>query len=283
MAIQTIWIIDSYSGVCLYDWYSKSDEQKIDEQLVSGLLMAFRSFSSEAGLVDISEIEGIDKKLAYQASDRYIIASICHAEDYELLVEQTLLAILQAFIQKYKDILAEDSPDVTPFRTFNPTVTKMLKGTTAKRSPLTTTVGAISSMFLVAIVFTVAFLTLGPLNNALDNDSASIIMFVELLIGMFLGGLIGGIVAGDRRRGIIASVSSVIPVLILLIILMQSSWTSLSDKVFYPLLYLVVFGSVIALGGVLGGYLKERRFFYAGDVEEEEEEEEENSISSTID
>lgn len=269
MAIRTIWIIDSYSGVCLYDWYSQSEEQKIDEQLVSGLLMAFRSFSSEAGLVDISEIEGVDKKLAYQASDRYIIASICHANDYDVLVAQTLLAILQAFIQEYKEILAEESPDVTPFRTFNKKVNKMLEGTTAKRSPLTTTVGAISSMFLVAIVFTVAFLTLGPLNTAVGSDSASIIMFVELLIGMFLGGLIGGVIAGDRRRGMLASVSSVIPVLILLIILMQSSWTSLSDKVFYPLLYLVVFGSVIALGGLLGGYLKERRFFY--EVEEKEE------------
>ena len=144
LAIENIWIIDSLSGICIFDWYSQQRDKRIDEQLVSGLLLAFKNFSSEAGLVDISAIEGIDKKLAYQADERFIIAGICHSRDYEKLIDDTLLDLLTKFRKKYSDLIEDGmTTDVSPFRTFDEDIINRLEGTTASRN-------VISSMILQA-------------------------------------------------------------------------------------------------------------------------------------
>ena len=156
MAIENIWIIDSNSGICIFDWYTESKEKTIDEQLVSGLLLAFRSFSSEAGLVDISAIEGLDKKLAYKSDERFIIAAICHLNDFEPLVNKTLLGFLSDFRKKYKDLIDDDATtDVSPFRTFSEDIESKLEGTTATRSWVSLSVGSIITLMLVGAVFAI--------------------------------------------------------------------------------------------------------------------------------
>jgi hypothetical protein len=263
LAIKTIWIIDGKSGICIFDWYAKEEDYLIDEQLIAGLLIAFRDFSSEAGLVDISAIEGVNKKLAYFAGDRFIIAAICNSRDYEPLVNSTLEQILKLFKKEFSDQLKDEAAiNTNIFQDFSKIVIKQLEGKSAPRTTISAVAGGIASLFIVGAVFTVAFLSLGPIATSIDQSSANIILFIELLIGMFLGGFIGGIIAGERQKGMIVGVVSVFPIIILLIILMNKYWGSISDKIFYPLLYLVIFSAMTLLGGLYGGYLKEKRFFF---------------------
>ncbi|NHJ31378.1 MAG: hypothetical protein FK732_00805, partial [Asgard group archaeon] len=170
MAIENIWIIDSRSGICIFDWCTEHKEKTIDEQLVSGLLLAFKSFSSEAGLVDINAIEGIDKKLAYQADDRFIIASICHSKDYEPLINRTLQGLLADFRKKYKHLIDENSTtDVSPFRAFTEDLEAKLEGTTAIRNIVSLIVGAIVMTALVGSFFVIFFFVDDYINAALPE------------------------------------------------------------------------------------------------------------------
>jgi len=274
LAIENIWIIDSNSGICIYDWCTEFKEKTIDEQLVSGLLLAFRSFSSEAGLVDISAIEGIDRKLAYQADDRFIIASICHTNDYEQLVNKTLQGLLADFRKKYKHLIDEDSTtDVSPFRTFHEDLELKLEGTTATRSSVSLVVGAIITMMLVGVVY-VIFFFVNPYILAQLPESGAVLSLIILFIGYFASGFIGGLVAGDRRFGIYSGIIASIPITAIFIYFFSSSWMdiNIATMIINSLLYFILFILLITAGGIVGGYRKEQRYLYPFDIEEEYEE-----------
>jgi len=263
LAIENIWIIDSNSGICIYDWCTEDKEKTIDEQLVSGLLIAFKNFSSEAGLVDISAIEGIDRKLAYKSHGKYLIASICHQKDYEPLVNETLLKILKSFMKKYKDLL-ENSTDVSPFRTFDEDLDNMLEGTTAARNFLSTIIGAISAVAIISILFLVGFGTITQLEAAVGDQVSPIILFLEILIGVFIGGIVSGVIAGERRIAMISSGITSLPVIGVLIGLQILDWLAkgIYVVVFNSLLFSFLFIAISILGGLIGGYIKERRFLF---------------------
>jgi len=270
LAIENLWIIDSNSGICIYDWYHHTKEKTIDEQLVSGLLIAFRNFSSEAGLVDISAIEGLDRKLAYKADDRFIIAAICHSKDYEPLINKTLLDILKMFRKKYRDILKDSTTDVSPFRTFDEDLVARLEGKTYARTVISTSVGVISSMVIIAAFFVGYYFFINKLITILPPEKGGYIVgLIIILVGFIVGGFVGGLIAGERRFGIIASLISVLPVFSLFIAFFSSDWTDLTKLIFYSLLYFLLFSIMALLGGLLGGYLKERRFLYPMLIDEE--------------
>ncbi len=278
MAIENVWIIDSSSGICIFDWYARPREKNIDEQLVSGLLIAFKNFSSEAGLVDISAIEGIDKKLAYQTDDQFIIAGVCHTKDYESLVDKTFLDLLKQFRRKYKDLLDSGlTTDVSPFRTFDEDVVKTLTDTSSSRNIITMTTGIIVSLLVAGLTFFGYFVAIGPLQGVVDHGVANIIGLILLLIGMMLAGFAGGLVAGDRKLGIFAGVLSTLPILGLMIGFFNTSWGDvggITSIVFYSLLYFLLFGAMASLGGMLGGYIKESRFFFPAEESDEDDDEE---------
>ncbi len=176
MAIENVWIIDSSSGICIYDWYARQQDKNIDEQLVSGLLIAFKNFSSEAGLVDISAIEGIDKKLAYKTDEQFIIAGVCHTKDYEALVDRTFLGLLKQFREKYKDLLDSGmTTDVSPFRTFDEEVKEALIDVSSSRNIITIVSGVITSLFIAGLIFTGYFFAITPLQSVVDPGVANII------------------------------------------------------------------------------------------------------------
>jgi hypothetical protein len=271
LAIENIWIIDSNSGICIYDWCTEFKEKTIDEQLVSGLLLAFRSFSSEAGLVDISAIEGINRKLAYQADDRFIIASICHSNDYEPLVNKTLQGLLADFRKKYKHLIDEDSTtDVSPFRTFSEDLESKLEGTTATRNTISLIVGGIITMALVGVIYVIFFFT-NPLILAQFPESGAVLSLLIIFIGYFLSGVMGGLIAGDRRFGIYSGIFASIPITAVFIYFFYSTWIAIniSSVIIYSLLYFILFILLITTGGLLGGYRREQRFLYPFDIEEE--------------
>ncbi|MFW9924978.1 MAG: hypothetical protein ACFFDW_17005 [Candidatus Thorarchaeota archaeon] len=262
MAVENIWIIDSMSGICIFDWYLNIKRKTIDEQLVSGLLIAFKNFSSEAGLVDISAIEGLDKKLAYKSDDRFIIAGICHSKDYEPLINRTLLDLLERFRKKYKDLLDDGmTTDVSPFRTFDDDIAEALEGTTSARNVVTTLTGIIASLLIAALVFVGYFFLITPIQNITSIAIGDIIGLVYLLVGMLVGGFIAGLVAGERKFGIIAGSISIIPIIGLMVGFFFNSWGDLTSIIFRALLYLILFGALASLGGLFGGYLKESKFF----------------------
>lgn len=270
LAIENIWLIDSHSGICIYDWCIETKEKTIDEQLVSGLLLAFRNFSSEAGLVDISAIEGINRKLAYKSDDQFIIAAICHSKDYEPLVNETLLGLLKDFKKKYKDLLREDATtDVSPFKTFDEDIVEKLEGTTASRNIISLSVGAIISIAVIATMFATYAFTISRIENALP-DSGGLLGLMIILIGFILGGFFGGLVAGERRFGMIASFISVLPVTTLFIIFFGSiDWDTISKMIVNSALFLLLFTVMAVSGGLMGGYLKERRLLYPENIDEE--------------
>lgn len=278
LAIENVWIIDSSSGICIYDWYARPRDKNIDEQLVSGLLIAFKNFSSEAGLVDISAIEGIDKKLAYKTDEQFIIAGVCHTKDYEELVSKTFLGLLKQFREKYKDLLDSGmTTDVSPFRTFDAEVKDALIDNFSSRNAITMITGIIASLFVAGLTFIGYFLAIGPLQRAVDPGIANIIGLILLLVGMMFSGFIGGLVAGDRKLGIIASALSTLPILGLMIGNFYGSWANsggITSVVFYSLLYFLLFGAMASLGGMLGGYIKESRFFYPPQELDEDDDEE---------
>ncbi|RLI67644.1 MAG: hypothetical protein DRP02_14140 [Candidatus Gerdarchaeota archaeon] len=261
MAIENVWIIDLNSGICIYDWYHESKEKTIDEQLVSGLLLAFRNFSSEAGLVDISAIEGLDRKLAYKTDDRFIIAAICHSKDYEPLINKTLLDILKMFRQKYEDILKDSTTDVSPFRTFDEVLVERLKGTVAARTVISTLSGAITSMVTIGLFFIAYYFLIGIIKSAIPNGG-NIVGLIILLIGFIIAGFVGGLIAGERKFGIIASFVSVILIFVLFVAFFSREWETLTELVFNSILFFLLFSIMAFTGGLLGGYLKERRYFY---------------------
>jgi len=272
LAIENIWIIDSNSGICIFDWYTKSKEKTIDEQLVSGLLLAFRSFSSEAGLVDISAIEGLNKKLAYKSDERFIVAAICHLNDYEPLVNKTILGLLEDFRKKYKDLIDDDATtDVSPFRTFAEDIESKLEGTTSARNVTTLLVGSIITMMLVGVVFAIYAIFIDNLELALP-DSFSLLGLVILLIGFILSGFIGVIIAGDRRFGLYAGIFATLPVIGLFIAFFQSGWGTIGNIIVTSILFLLIFLVMICAGSLIGGYIKEQRFMYPLDMEEIDEE-----------
>jgi hypothetical protein len=281
LAIENIWIIDSSSGICIFDWYAQAQDKTIDEQLVSGLLIAFKNFSSEAGLVDISAIEGIDKKLAYKTDDHFIIAGVCHSRDYEKLIDETLLDLLTKFRKKYKDLLESGmTTDVSPFRTFEDDIIDSLEGTTSSRNFITMTTGIIISLLVAGTVFIGYFFAIDAFYNILDVDVANILGLLLLLIGMLLAGFAGGLVAGDRKLGIISGELSTLLIISLMVGFFHPSWLAIggiTNAIFFSLLYFFLFGVMAGTGGVLGGFIKESRFFFPlaeSEFEDDDEEEE---------
>jgi len=276
LTIENIWIIDSNSGICIYDWCTEFKEKTIDEQLVSGLLLAFRSFSSEAGLVDISAIEGIDRKLAYQADDRFIIASICHSNDYEPLVNKTLQGLLADFRKKYKDLIDEDSTtDVSPFRTFHKDLESKLEGTTATRSITSLIAGTIITMMLVGVIYVIYFFVHDDIVDLLPV-SGDILNLIIIFIGYFVSGIIGGLIAGDRRYGIFSGIFASILATGLFVALLYQIWIvdGIAYVIIQSILYTILFFLLIITGGLVGGYRREQRYLYPLDIEDDDEDEE---------
>lgn len=263
LAIENIWIIDSNSGICIFDWCHESKVKTIDEQLVSGLLLAFRNFSSEAGLVDISAIEGIDRKLAYKSDDRFIIASICHSKDYEPLVNKTLLGLLHSFRNKYKKLLdAGAMTDVSPFRTFEEDIINALEDTTATRNITTTLVGAITGMVIIGIVFVIYASTISLIETSIPQGG-SVIGLIILLVGFIIAGFFGGLIAGERRLSVYAGLVSIIPVFAIFMAFYSRDWLdSITIMIFYTMLYFLLFSIFSFTGGIIGGYTKEQRYLY---------------------
>lgn len=283
LALENIWIIDSSSGICIFDWYAKQKDKMIDEQLVSGLLLAFKNFSSEAGLVDISAIEGIGKKLAYKTDDRFIVAGICHSRDYEPLVNRTLLDLLDKFRKKFKDLLSQGlTTDVTPFREFATDIEDTLEGSYSSRNMWTLTTGIIASIFIAAIVFVGYFFAIDAFLNVMSTDVANFVGLILILVGMLICGFIAGIVAGDRKLGMISGAVSIIPVIILLVLFFRDGWSSggaVFPQMIFALLYFLLFGSMATLGGLLGGFVREsRNFFPPVESEEDEYEDDDEDI-----
>jgi hypothetical protein len=261
MAIENVWIIDSLSGICIFDWCHETKEKTIDEQLVSGLLLAFRNFSSEAGLVEINAIEGIDRKLAYQSDERFIIASICHSKDYEPLVNKTLQGLLKDFRKKYKKLLDEDATtDVAPFRTFSEDIEDTIEGTTSSRTWISISVGAIIGMLVIAVFFAGFFFIV--------NYTSSPYGFLIFIAGFVVAGWTSGLIAGDRRFGLVSSFVTIIPIFPFIILFARQGWAenvadiTIDQYIYYTLLYFLLFAFFSMIGGLFGGYLKERRSFY---------------------
>ncbi|MHA1441369.1 MAG: hypothetical protein ACTSPK_05800 [Candidatus Heimdallarchaeota archaeon] len=113
---------------------------------------------------------------------------------------------------------------------------------------------------IIAVLFLVGFTTIGKVNAALGDDVGSIILLIEILVGVFIGGLVSGVIAGERRIAMISSGITAIPVIGILIGLQVNAWTTIgiTSAVFNSLLYFLIFSAISILGGIIGGYKKNK-------------------------
>jgi hypothetical protein len=95
--IQAIWIITE-TGQCIFSHkYAVLD---IDDQLISGLLVAFDAFSSESGIGGIQQIAGEDNQFVYGSSGKLLVAAIADKRDNGDLVEKLMRKIANIFQEK---------------------------------------------------------------------------------------------------------------------------------------------------------------------------------------
>jgi hypothetical protein len=112
--IESIVIINP-NGICIYN--ANFSESKIDEQLLSGFLIAVNNFSKEVMSQD-SELQTIDAKdrkiVSYENKDNKLtIAAIASPLDQDSLLLKVLKKILDKFYDKYHDVL--DDPKINTY------------------------------------------------------------------------------------------------------------------------------------------------------------------------
>jgi len=252
--IQAIWIITD-TGQCIFS--HKYIELEIDDQLISGLLIAFDAFSSESGIGGIQQIGGKDNQFVYGPSKKLLVAALADKRDNAALVERLMVKIADLFQEKYATHLHDVSfVDLNIFKGFEDEIDQILKPKVYNRGVGSTIFATIVSMAITAGVFLLLW-------NVLFD--AIFLVFLGLIPGLFLGGLI----AGKNKYGLIATTITVLPIIgVYSYLLIDSSIPGeLLNTVFNIILMAVTYITIAMLCGIGGGsIIDSRRLFPLTDV-----------------
>ena len=98
---KNIWIINAV-GLCIYH-RNFSGEEAVDEQLMSGLLVALRQYSEEALKLSLYTLGGKERKLviAFGKKSKVLGAVECDQEDSPELVERIIRQLIKFIPQEY--------------------------------------------------------------------------------------------------------------------------------------------------------------------------------------
>lgn len=278
--IYNLYII-SEGGLALYSKnFAKST---IDENLISGFLLAIGNFSKEtvgSGLKKIELQRGEQLCIFYDETSKLSVAAITGAEDHPKLVSQILQNILRKYTDIFKDIIGSPSI-VEEGPKFDPVVDKFLADHTAKRDKKRFILGLLlgglilGALLLLFIPYlrdsVVTFITeiislyygspRGPLDAILFFGEFSIKLEFVLLVSFIPSSFVAGYLAGSRNKGKVIGLiffffalglsfaAIFIEVLSVLIVLML--------LIYIPL---VLITSIVL--GYLGGLLRDRRVLY---------------------
>jgi len=249
--IQAIWIITD-TGQCIFS--HKYIELDIDDQLISGLLMAFDAFSNESGIGGVQQIGGEDNQFIYGSgsSSKLMIAALADKRDNPELVEKLMVKVSDIFQEKYKQYLGEDLSyiDLNTFDGFEVEIDSVLLKKIYNRGVGSTIFGTIVALALVAGAFILMY------------DFLAVAIFLVFLI--FVPGLfIGALVAGKSIYGLVVSLITVSPIIGYYAYTISTTGIALSDTlpaiISNIFLMAVTYLSIAIVCGILGGGIIDRR------------------------
>jgi hypothetical protein len=244
--IQALWIITE-TGQCIFS--HKYVQLDIDDQLISGLLVAFDAFSSESGIGGIQQIAGEDNQFVYGSSGKVLVAALADKRDNEILVEKLTMKIADIFQQRYSGYLADISfVDLNVFNGFEREIDNVLRRKAYNRGVGSTIFGTIVSLAL----------TVGMFLLLLDIIiQASFLVFLAFIPGLFIGAL----VAGKSSYGIITTSITILPIIGFIAYLLWDIGDSsdIGATINSIFLMTVTYLTIALLCGVLGGGIIDRR------------------------
>ncbi len=195
------------SGVCIFKReYTK--ETEIDEQLISGFLMAVRSFAQQTFLDGLQRVQlASGRTLVYGYNKEYgiLAAALADKKDNPLLVERIVNQIVDLFINKYRSFLKPLNPNVDLYEDFKKDLDKFIVKKIRSRDALTISAAIIMALL---ISITVTYLTVSYLSYL----AAPIQLFIPVAVASAIGGYMGG----NLKIGILSGLVSTLPILLLL-------------------------------------------------------------------
>ncbi len=247
--ILSLYIIHE-SGPCIFKReYGKNIE--VDEQLISGFLMAVRTFAQETFLDGLQRIHlASGRRLIYGYNREYgiLAAAISEKDDHPKLVEKLLDTIVKMFVKKYKEHLKPLNPSLNIYKGFKDDVDKLILSKIKPRDKITYTAAMLMSGLSILVMVYIEIL-LVPI---LGTEYGSIYVFISVLIPTALGAFVGG----DRKIGVLCGV--IVGVIYLLLFspaLFGATPTALPLDVY--LLFAQIFIPFSILIGMITGYYGE--------------------------
>jgi hypothetical protein len=244
--IQAIWIITD-TGQCIFS--HKYIELNIDDQLIAGLLTAFDAFSAESGIGGVQQIGGEDNQFIYGSSQKLLVAALADKRDNADLVEKLMVKISDLFQEKYAPYLKDLAfVDLNVFNGFEEEIDQILKPKVYNRGAGSTIFGTIVSLALTAGIVLLLW-------NILFD--AVFLVFLALIPGLFIGGLI----AGKNTYGLIATSITILPIIgvYAYFIIDLGDSVDLLNTVFNIILMAVTYITIAMLCGIGGGSIIDRR------------------------
>ncbi|MHA1311557.1 MAG: hypothetical protein ACTSQO_11625 [Candidatus Helarchaeota archaeon] len=284
--IESIIIINA-GGVCIYN--KNFTVSKMDEQLLSGFLIAVSNFSKE--VMSEGELQKIDAKdqkiVSYVDKDTGLtIAAIADALDYDGLLLKILRKILKEFDKKYHNVL--DDPKISQYnQKFDSIAREIIDQSVSNRGKSKIILGLFVGIILVILLFDLQsimlfifadnyFSSLGPATGPLDVLIPFAVFSLEMQLIGFLSfapsGFVTGYIAGSRKRGLyigfILSFSllaySIISLIVSLIIFHKFNLIILNSLGLFILLvtYLPLIIVITFVFSYIGGLLKDKNKLY---------------------
>ncbi|MBD3229580.1 MAG: hypothetical protein GF329_15470 [Candidatus Lokiarchaeota archaeon] len=286
--IQSIVIINA-GGVCIYN--KNFTASKVDEQLLSGFLIAVSNFSGEV-MSEESELQTINAKdrkiVTYK--DKYkelSIAAIADILDRDSLLLKVLKEVLDKFYERYQTVIAD--PKITSYnKKFDSiakeTINKYVSVRGKKEFILGLIAGSIIVFFLffiqmpLVIGYSTGFITAipsGPSTNIAMLLLPAALYSLELQSIAFIcfapAGFITGYIAGSRKKGVYIGIILNVLLFFITIILIILSLTVFTGNFFmifsFGMIVLII--TFIPLNLVtafafsyLGGLWKDKRKLY---------------------
>jgi hypothetical protein len=243
--IQAIWIITE-TGQCIFSHkYAVLD---IDDQLISGLLVAFDAFSSESGIGGIQQIAGEDNQFVYGSSGKLLVAAIADKRDNGDLVEKLMRKIANIFQEKYASYIHDLTfVDLNVFNGFEEEIDDVLLRKIYNRGASSTIFATIVSIALAAGVFFLLY-------NIIVQ--AAFLVFLAFIPALFIGALI----AGKSTYGIITSGITILPVIgYIAYQMVKFGGSDVEATINSIFLMAVTYITIAILCGFLGGGIIDRR------------------------
>ena len=259
--INAIFIISSSGGCIFYHEYKKLGGG-LDQDLVSGFLMALQNFAKETFGAEREpqklDLAG-DLRLVYsiQKEAELLCACVADAIDHPKLVHKLIDKILKEFVKRFKTKL-DKAYETSQFTEFVDYVDKIIKSKITKRGPLSCFLGILVASLIVPAV-TIPLIYLLGFRLGLDLTDPENIPILSMML-FVMGGLpqiLAGYIAGNKKLAIIAAIILsliIIPVCILWLLLnLILPDTGLQGLITYLMFMPLILPENIALA-YFGGY-----------------------------